>query len=101
MTNEEMQKLMEFIVNQQAQITSRQADMVEQQAKAEARQTQFEESTNKKIDFLLDQQAKINTNVQLLTEIALTSALDSDQLKQEIREHFSNLDSRVKKLEEN
>lgn len=41
MTNDEIKKLMEFIVTQQAHITSVQADMVEEQAK-------FESSTNKK-----------------------------------------------------
>lgn len=86
MTTEEIQKLMEFILQQQANIVAHHA--------------QFEESTNRKIDFLLDQQAKINTNVQLLTEIALSSALESDQLKQEIRGHFTNLDSRLRKLED-
>jgi len=96
MTNEEMQQILsEMLVrqNQFERLTeNRMQFILDQQADMAVKQAEFEVSTNKKIEFILNQQAKINTNVQLLTEIALTSALDSDHIKQEIREIKNRLD---------
>ncbi|MFY9225884.1 MAG: hypothetical protein WAQ98_24610 [Blastocatellia bacterium] len=107
MTNEEIQKLMEFIVSQQAEITVKQAQMldiqfetakrqpeyeqrqIEFQAKYEQRQAEFETKFNNKLDALLDWQAHFNIKLEELT----------DNVK-ELTDGLKSVSKRVDKLED-
>ncbi|MBI4851661.1 MAG: hypothetical protein HY819_07690 [Acidobacteria bacterium] len=74
MTNEEIQKLMEFIVTQQAEITVKQSQILDiqfetakRQAEYEKRQEEFEIKFNNKLGALLDWQAHFDTKLEELT----------------------------------
>jgi uncharacterized protein YPO0396 len=83
MTNEEMQRTMEFILNQQAQITANIQKLQESQAKGEDRVTQIEnllahfaaatvkrfEETDAKINALIDAQMRTDEAVRNLTAV--------------------------------
>ena len=83
MTNEEMQRTMEFIVNQQAQITANIQKLQESQAKGEDRVTQIEnllarfaaatvkrfEYTDAKINALIEAQMRTDEAVRNLTAV--------------------------------
>lgn len=75
MTNEEIQKLMEFIITQQAEITVKQSQMLDmqfetakRQSEYEQRQAEFEIRFNNRLDALLDWQAHFNIKLEELTD---------------------------------
>ena len=92
MTNEEMQRTMEFILNQQAQITANIQKLQESQAKGEDRVTQIEsllarfaaatvkrfEYTDAKINALIDAQMITAENIKKTDEAVknLTAVVD-------------------------
>jgi ABC-type transporter Mla subunit MlaD len=92
MTNEEMQRTMEFILNQQAQFTVNIQKLQESQAKADDRVTQLEglvtrlaavtvrgfEDTNAKINALIDAQMRTDENLNRTDEAVrnLTAVVD-------------------------
>lgn len=107
MTNEEIQKLMEFIITQQAEITAKQAKFETRQDHFETRQAQilyiqfetarrqveheklmaeFEIKFNNKLDALLDWQAKFSLDLEVgreeIKEIKNTLKETNDILKE-------------------
>jgi hypothetical protein len=93
MTNEEIQKLMEFIITQQAEITAQQAEMsikqrqmLDIQFETIKRQNEFEIKFNNKLDALLDWQAKFSLDLEVgreeIKEIKNTLQKTNDILKE-------------------
>lgn len=91
MTNKEMEKTIQFILDQQA--------------RAEVRQAQFETETKKQTEFILQEQAKTESNFQSLMEIVremargiATLTINAENDRQEIRTAISSVSSSVSKL---
>lgn len=124
MTNEEIQKLMEFIITQQAEITAKQAKFETRQDHFETRQAQilyiqfetarrqveheklmaeFEIKFNNKLDALLDWQAKFSLDLEVgreeIKEIKNTLKETNDTLKQ-VPSLAIETSKRVDKLED-
>lgn len=124
MTNEEIQKLMEFIITQQAEITAKQAKFETRQDHFETRQAQilyiqfetarrqveheklmaeFEIKFNNKLDALLDWQAKFSLDLEVgreeIKEIKNTLKETNDTLKQ-VSSLAIETSKRVDKLED-
>jgi len=92
MTNEEMQRTMEFILNQQAQFTANLQKLQESQAKSDERVAQLEglvtrlaaatlkgfEDTDAKINALIDAQMRTDENLKRTDENVrnLTAVVD-------------------------
>lgn len=71
MTNEEIQKLIEFIITQQAEMSVKHAQILDiqfetakRQGEYEKRQAEFEIKFNNKLDALLDWQAKFSIDLE-------------------------------------
>lgn len=64
MTNEEIQKLMEFIITQQAEMSVKHAQILDIQFETAKRQDEYEIKFNNKLDALLDWQAKFSIDLE-------------------------------------
>ncbi|MBK7995090.1 MAG: hypothetical protein IPK14_17410 [Blastocatellia bacterium] len=88
MTNKEIQKLIEFIITQQAEMSVKHAQILDiqfetakRQGEYEKRQAEFEIKFNNKLDALLDWQAKFS--------------IDLEDLRKETKEFRDDLKKRL------
>lgn len=100
MTNEEIQKLMEFIITQQAEITAQQAEITAKQAKFETRQDHFETRQAQILDIhfetairqaeheklMAEFEIKFNNKLDALLDWQAKFSLDLEVGKEEIKE---------------
>ncbi|KAF0248413.1 MAG: hypothetical protein FD167_2181 [bacterium] len=103
MTNEEIKKLMEFIVTQQAEITVKQSQILDiqfetakRQSEYEQRQAEFETKFNNKLEALLDWQAHFDIKLDELTINVKDLTSDVKDLTNGLR----SVSKRVDKLED-
>ncbi|KAF0248176.1 MAG: hypothetical protein FD167_2418 [bacterium] len=90
MTNEEIQKLMEFIVTQQAEITVKQSQLLDIHFETAKRQAEFEKLTENRIQFIIEHQAEFDNKLERL----------ADNVK-DLTEGLRSVSKRVEKLEDN
>lgn len=116
MTYGEIQKLMEFIVTQQAEITVQQAEITAQQNKMSVKQddfaikqaqimdihfetakhlAEFEKITGNRIQFIIEHQADLNIKME---ELAKESKAAKEEIK-ELAKDLRSVSKRVDKLE--
>ncbi len=93
MTNEEIQKLMEFIVTQQAEMSVKHAQILDiqfetakRQDEFEKRQDEFEIKFNNKLDALLDWQAKFSIDLEDLRKETKEIRDDLKETKNTLKE---------------
>lgn len=93
MTNEEIQKLIEFIITQQAEMSVKHAQILDiqfetakRQGEYEKRQAEFEIKFNNKLDALLDWQAKFSIDLEDLRKETKEFRDDLKQTKDTLKE---------------
>lgn len=86
MTNEEIQKLMEFIVTQQAEMSVKHAQILDIQFETAKRQDEFEIKFNNKLDALLDWQAKFSIDLEDLRKETKEIRDDLKETKNTLKE---------------
>ncbi len=68
MTNEELKKLMEFIVTQQAEFTVKQSQILDIHFETAKRQSEFEKLTENRIQFIIEHQAEFDNKLEKLAD---------------------------------
>jgi len=87
MTNDEIEKTMQFILDQQSK-----------QAEYNTRQAEYNTRVDKKIEFILDQQALHESSIQEMREVMVSLAktvekanIQAEEDRQEMREGFTEM----------
>jgi len=107
MTNEEIQKLMEFIITQQAEITAKQAKFETRQDHFETRQAQILdihfETARRQVEhekYLAEFEIKFNNKLDALLDWQAKFSLDLEAGREEIQEIKNTLKKTNNTLEE-
>ena len=94
MTNEEMQKTMEFILNQQAQMASKQAEIQHQNE-------EYEQRTKARIEFIIEHQAKHEIDIQNLTSVVTGLAMQVEADHQITQNAINSINNAVVSINNN